>query len=191
MTTNRLEAFSDGVLAIILTIMVLDLKIPIGDNINDLKPLIPKLFNYILSFIFIGVYWNNHHHLFHAVKKINGTTLWANLLLLFWLSLLPISTSWLGEHLHSKWPATVYGLILLMSSLSFRWIERSVLKIKDQSQVLIEAIRNQRKERLTLLLYLIGIAVSFISPEISIGIYVLVILLWIIPDRRIEKKMEE
>jgi uncharacterized membrane protein len=191
MTTSRLEAFSDGVLAIILTIMVLDLKIPIGDNINDLIPLIPKLFNYLLSFIFIGVYWNNHHHLFHAIKKINGNILWANLLLLFWLSLLPISTAWLGEHLHSKWPATIYGVILLMSSLSFRLIESLALKIEGQSQVIIKAIEDQKKEKITFILYLIGIGISFISPEISIGMYILVILMWIIPDKRIEKKMEE
>ena len=189
MTTNRLEAFSDGVLAIILTIMVLELKIPIGDDLSSLKPFIPKLLNYLLSFIFVGIYWNNHHHLFHAIEKINGRTLWANLALLFWLSLLPIATGWLDEHIHSKWPAAVYGFILLMSSISFRLIEYSALRIEKQSNIVIESLQNQRKENLTLVLYIIGIGIAFYKPEVSIIFYILVILMWAIPDKRIEKNL--
>ena len=189
MTTNRLEAFSDGVLAIILTIMVLELKIPIGDDLSSLKPFIPKLLNYLLSFIFVGIYWNNHHHLFHAIEKINGRTLWANLALLFWLSLLPIATGWLDEHIHSKWPAAVYGFILLMSSISFRLIEHSALRIEKQSNIVIESLQNQRKENLTLVLYIIGIGIAFYKPEVSIIFYILVILMWAVPDKRIEKNL--
>lgn len=189
MTTNRLEAFSDGVLAIILTIMVLELKIPLGDDLNSLKPFIPKLLNYLLSFIFIGIYWNNHHHLFHAIEKIDGRTLWANLALLFWLSLLPVATGWLDEHIHSKWPAAVYGFILLMSSISFRFIEYSALRIKQQSNIVTESLQNQRKENITIIVYLLGIGIAFIQPEVSIVFYILVILMWVIPDQRIEKSL--
>ena len=189
MTTSRLEAFSDGVLAIILTIMVLELKIPVGEDLSSLKPFIPKFLNYLLSFVFVGVYWNNHHHLFHAIQKIDGATLWSNLALLFWLSLLPIATGWLGEHIHSKWPAAVYGFILLMSSISFRLIEISALKIRDQSETLINSLKNKRKENITIILYLLGIGIAFFQPEISIIFYVLVILMWIIPDKRIEKSL--
>lgn len=189
MTTNRLEAFSDGVLAIILTIMVLELKIPVGDDLNSLKPFIPKLLNYLLSFIFIGIYWNNHHHLFHAIEKIDGRTLWANLALLFWLSLLPVATGWLDEHIHSKWPAAVYGFILLMSSISFRLIEYSALRIKQQSNIVTESLQNQRKENITIIVYLLGIGIAFIQPEVSIVFYILVILMWVIPDQRIEKSL--
>ncbi|HEY4539561.1 MAG TPA: TMEM175 family protein [Faecalibacter sp.] len=189
MTTNRLEAFSDGVLAIILTIMVLELKIPLGDDLNSLKPFIPKLLNYLLSFIFIGIYWNNHHHLFHAIEKIDGRTLWANLALLFWLSLLPVATGWLDEHIHSKWPAAVYGFILLMSSISFRLIEYSALRIKQQSNIVTESLQNQRKENITIIVYLLGIGIAFIQPEVSIVFYILVILMWVIPDQRIEKTL--
>lgn len=186
MTTSRLEAFSDGVLAIILTIMVLELKIPIGEDLNSLVPFIPKLLNYLLSFVFIGVYWNNHHHLFHAIEKINGATLWSNLALLFWLSLLPVATGWLDEHINAKWPAAIYGFILFMSSLSFRLIEITALRVKGQSDIIINSLENQRKENITILLYLLGIGMAFILPIISIVLYVLVILMWLIPDKRIE-----
>ena len=189
MTTGRLEAFSDGVLAIILTIMVLELKIPVGDDISSLKPFVPKILNYLLSFIFVGVYWNNHHHLFHAIEKINGAILWSNLSLLFWLSLLPVATGWLDEHIHSKWPAAVYGFILLMSSISFRLIEFSALKVKDQSEVVLNSLKNQRKENITIVLYLLGIGIAFFQPEVSIVFYILVILMWVIPDKRIEKSL--
>ena len=190
MTTGRLEAFSDGVLAIILTIMVLELKIPVGEDISSLKPFIPKILNYLLSFIFVGVYWNNHHHLFHAIDKINGATLWSNLALLFWLSLLPVATGWLDEHIHSKWPAAVYGFVLLMSSISFRLIEISALKVEGQSEIFLKSLESQRKENITILLYILGIAIAFFQPEISIILYILVILMWFIPDKRIEKTLK-
>lgn len=187
MNTSRLEAFSDGVLAIILTIMVLELKVPVGDNFESLKPFIPKLLNYVLSFIYVGIYWNNHHHLFQAIEKINGKVLWANLTLLFWLSLLPITTTWMDEHIHNKWPVATYGFVLMMCSISFVLIEYLAFKIENQSNVFTKTIRNFKKEKITILLFVVAIGISFLIPEISVGIYVLIALLWFIPNKNIEK----
>lgn len=187
MTTSRLEAFSDGVLAIILTIMVLELKVPIGGDLYSLKPLIPKFLNYLLSFIFIGIYWNNHHHLFHAIKKINGSILWANLLLLFWLSLLPVATGWMNEHFNENWPVAIYGILLVLSSFSFALIEKLALKHDPENCAIADSIANQRKEYLSTFLYILAVILSFYVPYVSIALYLLVALMWIIPDKRIER----
>lgn len=191
MTTSRLEAFSDGVLAIILTIMVLELKVPMGDGLASLKPFVPKLLHYVLSFIYVGIYWNNHHHLFQAIEKVNGKVLWANLHLLFWLSLLPVVTVWMTEHAHSKWPVAVYGVILLMSSISFMLIEKFSLKIDNQPDVISKFLSSQRKEKISILLYLVAIGISFFIPEIGIGIFILVAILWFIHDKRIERELQK
>ncbi|MDR2282276.1 MAG: TMEM175 family protein [Sphingobacterium sp.] len=189
MTTSRLEAFSDGVLAIIITIMVLGLEVPKGDDLQSLVPLIPRLLNYLLSFIYVGIYWNNHHHLFQVIQKVNGTVLWLNLLLLFFLSLLPIATNWLGEHDHSAWPVVVYGVILFLSSIAFALIEKYALRLDNQNEALQKSFKNRKKEIASTLLYGIAIALAFSFPYVSIFLYAFVACLWIVPDRRIEKNL--
>jgi uncharacterized membrane protein len=190
MTTNRLEAFSDGVLAIILTIMVLELKIPFGSDIKSLLPIVPKLLNYVLSFIFVGIYWNNHHHLFNAIKKVNGKILWSNLFLLFWLSLLPVATGWMSENYHNSWPVAIYGTILLMCSIAFYLIEKSALNLEDKQSVIAKSLVNRRKENITLLANVLAIALAFFIPLVSIFIYIFTAILWIIPDKRIENLLD-
>jgi len=190
MTTNRLEAFSDGVLAIILTIMVLELKIPFGSDIKSLLPIVPKLLNYLLSFIFVGIYWNNHHHLFNAIKKVNGKILWANLFLLFWISLLPVATGWMSENYHNSWPVAIYGIILLMCSVAFDLIEKSALNIEDKQSIIAKSLANRRKEVFTFITYVLAIILSFFIPLVSILIYILTAILWIIPDKRIERLLD-
>lgn len=190
MTTSRLEAFSDGVLAIILTIMVLELKIPFGADIKSLLPIVPKLLNYVLSFIFVGIYWNNHHHLFNAIKKVNGKILWANLFLLFWLSLLPVATGWMSENYHSSWPVAIYGFVLLMCSIAFDVIEKSALNIEDKHSIIAKSLANRRKEIITSVAYILAITVSFFMPIVSISIYIFTAILWIIPDKRIERLLD-
>ncbi|MDH0674749.1 TMEM175 family protein [Empedobacter sp. GD03861] len=189
MTTNRLEAFSDGVLAIIITIMVLDLKVPLGDDIMSLKPYIPKFLNYLFSFIYVGIYWNNHHHLFQAIEKVNGGILWSNLHLLFWLSLLPVSTGWMGENYDSTFPVAFYGFVLFMSSVAFMIIEKIAIKQEGKESVIGKSVSRSFKEISSSIGYLAGIGISFVKPEIGIVIYALIALLWLIPDRRIEKSM--
>ena len=190
MTTNRLEAFSDGVLAIIIiTIMVLDLKVPLGDDIMSLKPYIPKFLNYLFSFIYVGIYWNNHHHLFQAIEKVNGGILWSNLHLLFWLSLLPVSTGWMGENYDSTFPVAFYGFVLFMSSVAFMIIEKIAIKQEGKESVIGKSVSRSLKEKTSSIGYLVGIGISFVKPEIGIIIYALIALLWLIPDRRIEKSM--
>lgn len=190
MTTNRLEAFSDGVLAIIITIMVLDLKVPIGDDLMSLKPYLPKFIYYLFSFIYVGIYWNNHHHLFQAIKRVNGAILWGNLHLLFWLSLLPVSTAWMGENFHSAWPVAFYGFILLMSSIAFMIIEKVAVKTEGKESIIGKSVSKNIKEMSSCIGYILGIVVSFFKPEIGIVIYYLIALIWLIPDRRIEKVIE-
>lgn len=191
MTTNRLEAFSDGVLAIIITIMVLDLKVPFGDDIMSLKPYIPKFLNYLFSFIYVGIYWNNHHHLFQAIKKVNGGILWSNLHLLFWLSLLPVSTGWMGEHFHATFPVAFYGFVLFMSSISFAIIEKVAVKQEGKESVIAQSMRKNVKEICSSLAYVLGIVASLFITEVAIAIYAIIALVWLIPDRRIEKSMRE
>lgn len=190
MTTNRLEAFSDGVLAIIITIMVLDLKVPIGDDLMSLKQYLPKFLNYLFSFIYVGIYWNNHHHLFQAIEKVNGGILWSNLHLLFWLSLLPISTGWMGENFHSRFPVVFYGFVLLMSSLAFILIEKTAIKQEGKESIIGKSVSQNLKEKGSSIGYILGIVLAFIQPEFGIVVYGIIALIWLIPDRRIEKSMK-
>jgi uncharacterized membrane protein len=191
MTKNRLEAFSDGVLAIIITIMVLELKVPQGSDLNNLQPLIPVFLSYILSFLYIGIYWNNHHHLLHTVKNVNGKILWANLHLLFWLSLFPFVTGWMGENHFSAIPTAIYGTILLFAAIAYYILQILIIKIQGKDSVLAKAIGKDLKGKLSPILYLTAILSVFLNPLIAQTIYVVVALLWIVPDKRIEKVLFE
>ncbi|UEQ76075.1 TMEM175 family protein [Chryseobacterium arthrosphaerae] len=191
MTKGRLEAFSDGVLAIIITIMVLELKVPEGSSWASLKPLLPKFLAYIFSFIYVGIYWNNHHHLFQAVKKVNGSILWANLHLLFWLSLMPIATEWIGTTGFAENPVATYGIGLIMSALAYTILENVIIRCEGENSKLKEAIHSKSKEYVSIIFYILGIATSFFYPYIAIGFYYIVALIWLIPDRRIEKSLKE
>jgi len=191
MNTSRLEAFSDGVLAIILTIMVLELKVPLGENLKSLIPYLPKLISYVLSFIYVGIYWNNHHHLFQAIEKVNGAVLWSNLHLLFWLSLLPVTSSWMNEHLTATYPVAIYGFVLLMSSLAFDILEYTALKLEGKESVIGYSLQTKRKEIISGIGYLCGIIFAFIVPEISVVIYFLIAIYWFIPDKRIERNLNK
>jgi uncharacterized membrane protein len=190
MKTTRLEAFSDGVLAIIITIMVLELKVPHEVEFAALKPLLPVLLSYVLSFIYIGIYWNNHHHLFQATEQVSGGILWANLYLLFWLSLFPFTTGWIGENGLATIPTAVYGFVLLMAATAYYILERVIIVNEGRDSLVAEAVRRERKGKLSLVLYLTAIPLAFVSPWIAAALYVFVALLWLIPDPRIERKME-
>jgi len=191
MKTTRLEAFSDGVLAIIITIMVLELKVPHAVELSALKPLLPVLFSYVLSFIYIGIYWNNHHHLFQATEQVSGGILWANLYLLFWLSLFPFTTGWIGENGLATIPTAVYGFVLLMAATAYYILERVIIANEGSDSLVAEAVRRERKGKLSLVLYLAAIPIAFVSPWIAAGLYVFVAFLWLIPDPRIERKLEK
>jgi len=192
MSKNRLEAFSDGVLAIIITIMVLELKVPHATELAALKPLVPVFLSYALSFIYLGIYWNNHHHMFHATKHVTGGILWANLHLLFWLSLFPFTTGWVGEnHLGENdltpTPTAVYGFVLLMAASAYYILQRTIIAQQGRDSLLAKAIGRDWKGKLSPACYLAAIPLAFVSPWISNGLYVFVALLWLIPDRRIER----
>ncbi|MEN2401312.1 TMEM175 family protein [Flavobacterium sp. MC2016-06] len=187
MNKTRLEAFSDGVLAIIITIMILEIKVPHGDEFADLKPLIPKFLSYVLSFIYVGIYWNNHHYLLHSLSKVNGKILWSNLHLLFWLSLIPISTGWMGENNFAKPAMALYGLILLLCSVSYAILLKMVLDVEGKDSLLSKAIGKDLKGKASSILYIIGIGSSFYNEWISGAVYFSVAMLWLIPDKRIEK----
>lgn len=189
MGKGRLEAFSDGVIAIIITIMVLEIKVPHGNDINLLKPLIPVFFSYVLSFLYIGIYWNNHHHMLHAANEVNGAILWANMLLLFWLSLIPFSSGWMGENHFSKWPVIVYGINLLMCAVSYSILTANLIKQHGNTSTLAKAIGKGTKGKISSALYLAGIVVAVVQPLAGFGIYCIVALLWLIPDQRIEEKL--
>ena len=191
MTTGRLEAFSDGVLAIVITIMVLELKVPEGSSFENLKPIIPKLISYILSFIYIGIYWNNHHHLFQAVEKVNGKILWANLFLLFTLSLIPFTTDWMGENHFDKNPVALYGLNLFLCAIAFVTLQKTVVKFEGENSKIKSALRNNTKEYLSISLYFLGLLLSFFQPMIAMACYTAVAVIWLIPDSRIEKQLKE
>ena len=186
MRKERLEAFSDGVLAIIITIMVLEIKVPLGDKLSDLKPMIPVFSSYILSFIYIGIYWNNHHHMMHTVKHVTGDILWANLHLLFWLSLVPFVTGWMGENHFKTVPVALYGIILLMAAIAYYILQTRIISNHGSDSILARAIGNDLKGKISPILYLLAICLSWISGWISEGIYILVAFIWLIPDRRIE-----
>lgn len=191
MGKNRLEAFSDGVLAIIITIMVLEMKVPHGDALGSLLPLLPVFLSYVLSFVYLGIYWNNHHHMLHTVQNVNGTVLWANLHLLFWLSLVPFVTGWMGENHFTAAPTALYGVVLLMAAVAYHILTYAIIASQGPESVLHAAIGSDWKGKLSLVAYAISIPSAFLSPGIAGAIYVLVALLWLVPDRRIERVLKD
>ncbi|MCC6262174.1 MAG: DUF1211 domain-containing protein [Bryobacterales bacterium] len=190
MKKNRLEAFSDGVLAIVITIMVLELKVPHEAQIEALWPVFPVFLSYVLSFVYVGIYWNNHHHLFQVAKRVSAGVLWTNMHLLFWLTLFPFCTAWLGENHWMPTPAAVYGFVLLMAAIAYALLQRAILANEGRQSLLGEALGSDWKGKLSPVLYLIAIPVCFWAPWLSISIYALVAMLWVIPDRRIERVLE-
>jgi uncharacterized membrane protein len=189
MRKGRLEAFSDGVIAIIITIMVLELHVPHGDSVKVLLPLLPVLMSYVLSFVYIGIYWNNHHHMLYAVDTINGSILWANLNLLFWLSLIPFVTAWMGENHFAKWPVIFYGVVLIMCGAAFNLLNYLLIRQAGSNSPLAQAMGKDWKGKLSLIIYAIAILLAFFNSWIGLALYVVVAIMWIVPDRRIEKKM--
>jgi uncharacterized membrane protein len=190
MHKTRLEAFSDGVLAIIITIMVLELKVPHGETFDALGPLVPVLLSYVLSFLYVGIYWNNHHHMLHAAQKVSGRVLWANLHLLFWLSLLPFVTGWMGENHFAPLPTALYGVVLLMAGLAYWLLSHAIVATDGPQSLLAQAVGKDRKGTLSVVVYALAIPLAFVNQWISQALYVGVALAWLIPDRRIEKVIE-
>jgi len=186
MNSTRLEAFSDGVIAIIITIMVLDLKVPHGETVDALAPLIPNFLSYVLSFIYVGIYWNNHHHMLHTCEKVTGGILWANLHFLFWLSLFPVTTAWIGENHLAAAPAALYGVVLLMAAVAYRILQQVMIAVQGPDSLLKKAVGRDWKGKASPIVYSIGTAVAFRSAPLAQGLYLLVALLWLVPDRRIE-----
>jgi uncharacterized membrane protein len=189
MTKGRLEAFSDGVMAIIITIMVLELKVPHGAEISALLPLWPVFLSYVLSFIYIGIYWNNHHHLLHTVQRVDGSILWANLHLLFWMSLVPFVTGWMGENHFAKWPTALYGVVLLCAAISYWLLQKAIIASHGRESTLARAIGRDWKGNGSIVIYLAAIGLSFIHQAIGGALYAFVALIWLIPDRRIEREI--
>ncbi len=189
MNKNRLEAFSDGVLAIIITIMVLELKVPKGVEAAALKPLVPVFLSYVLSFLYVGIYWNNHHHLLHATKHVSGAILWANLHLLFWLSLFPFSTGWMGENHVAPMPAAVYGFVLLMAAVAYLVLQTAIIAQEGRDSLVRSALGRDWKGKLSAVLYLGALPLAYVKPWLAIAVYVFVALLWLVPDRRIERAL--
>lgn len=187
MNKGRLEAFSDGVIAIIITIMVLEMKVPHGDNLRDLLPLLPVFFSYALSFVYVGIYWNNHHHMLHTSTTVTGAMLWANLHLLFWLSLFPFATGWMGENHFTAVPTALYGVALLMAAIAYYILEQAIIHAQGPESLLRKAIGRDWKGKLSPVFYIAAIAASRFSPWFAEAIYVAVALIWLIPDRRIER----
>lgn len=187
MHKNRLEAFSDGVLAIIITIMVLEMKVPHGTDAGALMPLVPVFLSYLLSFIYLGIYWNNHHHMLHASQMVTGSVLWANLHLLFWLSLIPFTTGWMGENHFATLPAAAYGFVLLMAAIAYWILQQRLIASQGEGSILRTAVRKDWKGKLSPLLYLSAIGLAFASRWVAVAIYAFVALIWVIPDRRIER----
>lgn len=187
MEKNRLEAFSDGVIAIIITIMVLEMKVPHGIELTNLIPLAPVFLSYILSFIFIGIYWNNHHHMLHAAQKISGCNLWANLHLLFWLSIVPFATGWMGENNFAPVPVALYGVVLFMAGFAYYILAKSLIAVNGKDSHLAIAIGKDYKGIISLIIYAIAVALSLVNSWFSIGLYIAVAIMWFIPDKRIEK----
>ena len=191
MLKSRLEAFSDGVLAIIITIMVLELKVPHGVELATLKPVLPVFLSYVLSFLYVGIYWNNHHHLLHSTRHVSGGILWANLHLLFWLSLLPFTTGWIGENHVAPVPVAVYGIVLLLAAVAYSILQRAIIALQGRESLLAAAVGGDRKGKLSVALYLAAIPLAFVGPWIALGLYVAVALMWLVPDRRIERVLEK
>jgi len=191
MEKGRLEAFSDGVLAIILTIMVLELKVPHGTDLAALRPLIPVFLSYVLSFVYVGIYWNNHHHLLQAVKSVNGRILWANLHLLFWLSLIPFVTGWMGENHFAALPVALYGTILLLNAIAYFVLTRVLIAYHGRDSTLAIAVGRDLKGKRSLVFYVVAIPLAFINSWLACALYILVAVIWFIPDRRIEKTLNK
>lgn len=191
MHKGRMEAFSDGVIAIIITIMVLEMKVPHGTDASVLVPLIPVFLSYVLSFIFLGIYWNNHHHLLQAVRKVNGRILWANIHLLFWLSLIPFVTGWMGENHFAALPAALYGFVLMLAGIAYYILTRALIAHHGADSPLARAVGRDGKGKISVVMYAAAIPLAFVYPWIALGLYVLVAVLWLIPDRRIEHTLAE
>ena len=191
MGTNRLEAFSDGVLAIIITIMVLELKVPHEADLRALRPILPVFLSYILSFVYLGIYWNNHHHMLRVTETVSGSVLWANLHLLFWLSLVPFVTGWMGENHFAPGPTAIYGVILLMAAIAYFILQRRIIAGQGRESLLARALGRDVKGKISPILYLVAIPLAFVERWIAGGIYVLVALIWLVPDRRIERALAE
>ena len=189
MEKGRLEAFRDGVLAIIITIMVLELKVPHGDQLVDLQPLLPVLISYVLSFVNIGIYWNNHHHLLHAAGKINGKVMWANAHLLFWLSLMPFASGWMGENHFASVPTAVFGVDLFMAGIAYYILAQTLVALHGKESVLGRAVGKDRKGIISVILYLVAIIAACYNGKISLSLYGLVAIMWFVPDKRIEKQL--
>jgi uncharacterized membrane protein len=187
MPKTRLEAFSDGVLAIIITIMVLELKVPHGEDLEVLQPLLPVFLTYVLSFVYLGIYWNNHHHMLHAVKRVTGGVLWANLHLLFWLSLFPFVTGWMGENHFAPMPTALYGCVLLMAAIAYTILTVTIIHEEGRESLLARAVGRDLKGKLSIVAYAVAIVLSFVNHWIAAAIYILVALVWLVPDRRIER----
>jgi uncharacterized membrane protein len=191
MGKDRLTAFSDGVIAIIITIMVLELKVPHGADWAALKSLAPALLSYVLSFVYLAIYWNNHHHLLHTVTRVDGLILWANSHLLFWLSLVPAATGWMGDNFLAPLPTAVYGVILLMPAIAYYLLQMAIVHQQGRKSVLANALGSDFKGKVSMLLYAAAVALAFVSPWISIAVYALVAVMWLIPDRRIERALRQ
>ena len=191
MNKGRLEAFSDGVLAVIITIMVLEMKSPHGTSLAALRPVIPVLLSYVLSFVYIGIYWNNHHHLLHATQRVNGATMWANLHLLFWLSLIPFTTAWMGENHFESWPVAVYGMVLLLAGVAYFILTKALISLHGRGSPLATSIGSDRKGQISIAIYAAAIPLAFAQPWLAGAFYVIVAIMWLIPDPRIERRVSQ
>jgi uncharacterized membrane protein len=189
MTRSRLEAFSDGVIAILITIMVLELRVPRGSDFSSLRPMLPVFLSYVLSFAFLGIYWNNHHHMLHMVDRINGKILWANLHLLFWLSLTPFVTAWMGENHAAPLPTALYGVVLLLSAIAYTILQSTIIAAQGPESKLKEAVQGDTKGKISIFCYVAAIPLAIVDRRISIALYILVALMWLVPDRRIESRL--
>jgi uncharacterized membrane protein len=189
MSKGRLEAFSDGVIAILITIMVLELKVPTAADLDALMPLAPTLSSYLLSFVFLGIYWNNHHHLLQAIRHVDGRVLWANLHLLFWLSLTPFVTAWMGQTGFAAWPVAIYGVVMLLAAVAYYILVRVLIALHGDDSVLATAVGKDFKGIISIVLYLAAIPSAFVLPWIAVALYVMVAVMWLVPDRRIEKNL--
>jgi uncharacterized membrane protein len=188
---ERLAAFSDGVIAIIITIMVLELKVPHGAEWSALAPLLPLFYSYVLSFVYLAIYWNNHHHLLHTVRRVNGTILWANMHLLFWLSLIPFATGWMGENYFARLPTALYGVALLMPAIAYYLLELAIIRQQGADGALAKALGSDMKGKVSSVLYLAAVGFAFVLPYLAHAIYVFVALMWLVPDRRIERALKQ
>jgi uncharacterized membrane protein len=190
MTKGRLEAFSDGVFAVIITIMVLEMRAPHGADLEALRPLVPVFLSYVLSFVFLGIYWSNHHHLLQVVKHVNGSVLWANLHLLFWLSLTPFVTNWMGENHLAAWPVALYGTVLLFAAIAYFILSKVLISLHGTDSVLASALGGDFKGKISMVIYLVAVPLAFVNSWFACGLYVLVAIMWLVPDRRIEKTLK-